>query len=165
MPGFRMLEAQHMGMERLAIKIGERFAGLGAEQRCLGLEPRPIDAVAEQRVADMGKMHPNLMRPAGFEPAGQKARHRTASDTVVPLHHLPACHRVPAAFSYRHPVAGVGVAGDGRLDAALWPIWRTPYEGEIAALERAGPSMVGELGCKRTMGCIGFGDNEEAGSI
>src|SRR5215472_13522837 len=112
MPGFRMLEAQHVGMERLAIKIGERLPGLATEQGRLGLEPWPIDAVPEQRVADMGKMHPDLMRPARLEPASQEARHRIASGALVPLHDLPICYRVPAALADCHLVPGVGVAGD-----------------------------------------------------
>src|SRR5262249_15694432 len=134
MPGFRVFEAQHVGMERLAIKIGERLTSGGAEQSRLGLEPRPIDAVPEQRAADMGKMDPDLMGPAGLEPAGQKARHRVTSGTLVPLDDLPVCHRVPAALPDCHLVAGVGVAGDWRLDAALWPVRRAPPEGEGAGV-------------------------------
>src|SRR5437879_13486539 len=97
MPGFRVREAQDMGMKGLAIKPGEGVAGFRAEQRRLGLESRSIDPVAEQGMADMGKMHPDLVGPAGFQPTGKQARNRIRAGPEIAFRHLPARPRMPTA--------------------------------------------------------------------
>src|ERR1051326_9558640 len=98
-----MLEAQNMGMKGLAIKPHERFPGARAQQGRLGPEAGPVEAVAEQRMADMGKMHPDLVGPAGLEPQGKEARHRPRPRPAIASHELPTPGRPPAPPPDRHP--------------------------------------------------------------
>src|SRR6266702_2832685 len=165
MPGFRMFEAQYMGMKGLAIKPGQGVAGVRAEQRRLGLESGPIDAIADERMADMGEMYPDLVGPARFQPAGKQARDGIRSGAEIAFRHLPVRDGMPAALPHRHLVARMGMPGDFRLDPALGPVRRAPHEAEIAALERAGATVVGELGGERPMRRIGLGHDQEAGGI
>ena len=58
-------------MQRLAPEGGQGGLAFGAETAGLGLEVRAIDAVAQQGMADMGEMHPDLMGAPGLELAGQ----------------------------------------------------------------------------------------------
>ena len=54
-------------MQSLSAKALQGGAGLGRQPGGLGAEPGPIDRVAQQRVADMGQMHPDLVGAAGIE--------------------------------------------------------------------------------------------------
>ena len=65
-------------MQRLPAEGGERRLALGAEVAGLGLEVRAIDGIAQQGVADMGKVHPDLVGPPGLELAGQERGDRLA---------------------------------------------------------------------------------------
>src|ERR1700728_2681736 len=101
-------------------------------------------------------MHPNLMRPPGFEPAGEQTRHRRDGPhsfspsggflSAIAFEHLPMGHGFAAAFAHCHAVAGDFVPVDRPVDGAARAIGRTPDEGEIAALERrAVAAVAGEL--------------------
>ena len=74
-------------MKCLPVERGERCLTLGPELAGLGLEVRAIDRIAHQGVADMGKVHPDLVGPPGLEPAGQERGDRLA---VAALKHLRA---------------------------------------------------------------------------
>ena len=63
----RMLQNQQIGVERLPAKGGKSRLGRGSKLVCLGLEAGPIDIIAEQWMADMGKMHPDLVGAASLE--------------------------------------------------------------------------------------------------
>ena len=65
-------------MQGLSAKGLQRLARPPAQLRRLGLEARAVDVVAQQRMADMGQMHPDLVGAAGFQPAGEQARDRLA---------------------------------------------------------------------------------------
>src|SRR5260370_18167638 len=118
MRGCRMFEAQYMGMKGLATKPGQGVAGFRAEQRRLGLESGPIDAVADERMADMGEMYPDLVGPARFQPAGKQARDGIRSGAEIPFRHLPVPDGMPAALPHRPFVARIGLPGDLRLHPA-----------------------------------------------
>ena len=76
--GDGVLDRQYMGMERLPAKGFEGGLGRFGQQGGLGAEPRSVDVIAQERMADRGQMDPNLVGAAGFEPAGEQACHRLA---------------------------------------------------------------------------------------
>ena len=67
-----MGETQDGGVERLASECGKRRPGSGPKPRGLGVEPGAIDRGADQRMTDGRQMDPDLVRPAGLEPAGEQ---------------------------------------------------------------------------------------------
>ena len=64
-----------MGMQGLPAKGGERGLRRLRQKRRFGAEAGPIDRVAQKRMTERGQMDPNLMGPAGFEPADQETCH------------------------------------------------------------------------------------------
>src|SRR5882724_12540331 len=103
-------------MERLPPERSERFLTLGAELPGLGLEVRAVDGIAQQRVSDMGKMHPDLMGSAGLELAGQQRGDRLAVVPVECFAKLPMGDRLAPAVADRHFLAGIGVTVDRCID-------------------------------------------------
>ena len=65
-----------MGVKGLSAKGREGSLGPLRQKRRLGAEPGPIDWIAKQRMADRGQMDPNLVSPAGFQPASQETGDR-----------------------------------------------------------------------------------------
>ena len=62
-------------MQRLAPERPQGLAAASAARRlALVLKPAAIERVAEQRMADMGHMHADLMRAPGLELAAHEAR-------------------------------------------------------------------------------------------
>ena len=72
--GFGVLEAQYMGVQGLSAKGLERSARVFGQVDRLGLETRAVGVVSEQRMAQMGEMHPDLVLPAGLQTAGEIGR-------------------------------------------------------------------------------------------
>ena len=131
-------------MQRLAAER-QRGAGLRAEQAGLGLEAGAVGGVAQDRVADMGQMHPDLVGAAGFQGAGEQAGDRLAVAGRQSFQHLPMGDGRAAAFAHGALVAGMRMAVERGVDGAFRPVGRAPDEGEIAALERPSRPVVGEL--------------------
>src|SRR6185437_2141797 len=129
----RVLKAQEIGVQRLAAEGFQGGAGRGREQAGLGLEAGSVSSVAQDRVADMGEVDPDLVGTAGIQGAGQKARGRLAVGAGVALQHFPMRYRRPAALAHRAPFSGSRVAIEGCVDGALWPTGRSPDQSEIAA--------------------------------
>ena len=73
-------------MQRLASEGGQGGLAPGTEVAGLGFEMRAIDAIAHQRMADMGQMHPDLMGASGLQLAGQQGGDRLA---VAPVEGSP----------------------------------------------------------------------------
>ena len=65
-------------MQSLSAKTRQRGAGFRASQAGFGLEAGAVCGVAQDRMADMGEMHPDLVGAAGFQGACQEARDRLA---------------------------------------------------------------------------------------
>src|SRR5215207_11702800 len=61
----RVLEPEHGRVQSLAAEAAKRLARLRRKPDRLGLEPGPIALVAEERVADLRHMDPDLVRAAG----------------------------------------------------------------------------------------------------
>ena len=75
-----MLETERLSVQRLTIK--RRSApGRRVEPVRLGLEAGAIDRIAEQRMADMGEMDPDLVRAPGLQPARDQRRRPSGSST------------------------------------------------------------------------------------
>src|SRR5438132_862023 len=83
-------------MQRLASKGRQRGLAFGAEMAGLGLEMRAINGISHQGMTNMGQMHPDLMGPAGLEPAGEKAGDRLAVASGKRLLDLPMRDRLAA---------------------------------------------------------------------
>src|SRR5215218_2148236 len=153
-------------MQGLSAKIPKGLPGGRGQKGRFGLEPGTIDVVAQERVATMGQMNANLMGAAGLQPTGEQARNRAAVLALIPLEDLPMGDRLPAPGAYRLAVAGTWMAVDRSINGALGPVRHAPDEGEIAARERTGAAMVGELGGERVMRAIVLGhDHEPAGVL
>src|SRR3954468_6936635 len=140
-----MLEAQDMGMQGLSCKGIKGLACVFGQQDGLGPETRPVGVVAEQRMPDMGQMHPDLMRPPGLQPAGGQGGDRFAVVSVVFLKQFPVCNGLTPILPDSLLVACVGVAAERRLDGPLRPVRRAPDESQVLAFEVAGSPMIGKL--------------------
>src|SRR5688572_20443208 len=122
-------------MQGLSSKGLDRFGGFWAQSGDFRAESRPVDRIADQGVAGMGQVDPDLVGAAGLQPAGQQARYRLAVGAYEALQHLPMGDSLPAALPDRHLVPGMGVAVDRLLDGAPGPVGRPPDEGEVAAFQ------------------------------
>src|SRR5258706_15740212 len=71
-----MKKAQHARVQGLAGKDDSSvISGLLRRRSGAGrLAAASIGSIADQGMAEMGEMHPNLMRASGFEPALDKGR-------------------------------------------------------------------------------------------
>ena len=138
-------EAEQIGVQRLPAERFQRSPRRLRQQRRLGLEARAIDVVTEQRMPNMGEMHPDLMGPAGLQSAGQEARDRLAVRAGVGFQPLPMGDGLASALAHRLLVARLGVAIDRRVDRAFRAVRRAPDESEVAAPHLAGLAVVGEL--------------------
>jgi hypothetical protein len=169
-----------MGVQGLPAKGIERRLGFRRQKGGFGTKTAAIDLVAHDRMADRGQMHPNLVGAAGFQPAGQEARHRRfglfrvpgPADTPGPglariaLQHLPMGDGLAPALAHRHALAGLGVTVDRLVDGAVGAVGRPPDEGEIAPLERlASLAMVGELRRQRLVGAVVLRHHHHAGGV
>src|SRR2546423_867853 len=95
LPG-RVEEPEHPSMQRLA-----RKAGCGFERGFFFFRTRPrrlaaaaIGRIADQRVADMGKVHADLMRAPGFQPAFEKRRDRFLIGAITFQHSVIRLRRL-----------------------------------------------------------------------
>src|SRR5215472_8027538 len=128
-----------MGMQCLPAKAGERGLRGCGQMRSLGAKAGAINRVAQQRMSEGGQMDPNLMGPAGFEAASQKARHHLRSNRAfllamgarrlggaVALQHFPDRYGLAPALAYRHAIARPRVAVDRAINPAMGAFGRSP---------------------------------------
>src|SRR5258707_12104242 len=87
----------------------------------LGLEVRAIDGIAQQGMADMGQMHPDLVGAAGLELTGQQRRDRLAVAPVEGFLDFPVGNPLPAGATYRHFLPGIWVPVDRRVQGTRLP--------------------------------------------
>src|SRR5258708_28288047 len=92
-----------------------------------GLEMRAIDAVAQQGMADMGEMHPDLMGAAGLELAGQQCCDRLAVAPIEGFLNFPMGNGLAAALAHPHFLPGVGMPVDRRIGGAALTVRQGPY--------------------------------------
>src|SRR5438477_1313474 len=99
-----------MGMQGLSAKSLKGLAGFRRKQGGLGPESGGVGVIAQQRMADMGEVHPDLVGPAGFQAAHGQAGDRLAVDAGVFLQDLPVGYGLAAALPDRLLVARLGMA-------------------------------------------------------
>src|SRR5665811_1986359 len=151
-------------MQGVPSKTFQGGAGGGGKQAGLGLEAGAVAGVAQDRMADMGQMHSNLVGAAGLQGASQQAGDRLAVGADIALERLPMGYRLASARAHRALVAGMGMAVARSVDGAFRAGGRAPDQGEIAALDAA-VGLVGKLGAERAMGGVGLSNDHEAGGI
>src|ERR1019366_8839890 len=97
-------------MQSLSAKILQGGAGGGGKQAGLGLEAGAVSGVAQDRMADMGQMHPDLVSAAGLQRAGDEAGDRLAVAAGKALQHLPVGDGLATAGAHDALVAGMRIA-------------------------------------------------------
>lgn len=152
-------------MQRLPPEGFEGGPGAGPELAGLGLEVRTIDVVPHQGVSGMGEMDPDLMGAASFEPASKQSGNRLAVPAVERVPDLPVGNGLAAARAHGHLLARMRVAIDRSVDRALPAVWRAPDKGQIASLQCAGASVVGELCAQRLMRGIVLRGDHQSGRV
>src|SRR6476646_1632296 len=115
-------------MQGLSSKGCERISGCFREPRGLGLEARPVDRIAHQRVADMGEMDADLVGPAGLQLAGHEACDRLAVGPRKGLELLPMGDGLPAILPHCHLVARMGMAAERLVDGAAGAVRSAPHK-------------------------------------
>jgi hypothetical protein len=81
----RMHEAQHGRVQRLSPQVMKRCRCLGWQPAGARSEVGAVGPIAEQRVADMREMDPDLVRPPRLEPALDEAANRLTGRVAEPL--------------------------------------------------------------------------------
>src|SRR5579885_316776 len=148
-------------MQRLPPKDFERFPGGGRKAARAGLEAFTVGFIAQQRVANLGEMHSDLVRAAGLQLAFEKGSDRLAILALEDFPHLVMGDRPAAARAHAHFYARARIAADRLVDRALQRRGDAPHQREITALQAAGLSVVGELSGERTVGAVVLRDDEE----
>src|ERR1700730_18750102 len=133
-------------MQSLAVEARELAAkGLGklAELR---LEALAVERVADQGMADMGKMHAHLMGAAGLERAVEQGGDGLGAASEG-RDHAPMGHSLAslAGRQHRHLGPARGMAAYACIDSSVAPHRGAPHQREITPLELARAAMVGEL--------------------
>src|SRR5215218_5413297 len=132
-----MTKHQPFGMKELALEANPPAAG-----------PASVSAVPADWMADGRQVGADLVRAARFEPEAQQRGAREALDK------LEMGHRVARTVAARRDDRPAGpVAPDGRVDRAAGGVGVAAHEGEVAALDPAGPHLaleplVGGLGLR-----------------
>src|SRR5581483_5707294 len=124
-------------MQGLSAKTPGHGLGLRAEQSELSLEALAVELVAEERVPDMGEVHPDLVRASGLQSAGKEARDSLAVGPGIALQHLPMGDGCAAALAHRAFFPRMRVPVERRVDRPARALRRVPDEGEVAALQHA----------------------------
>ena len=132
-PGARMDESQETRVEHLT----RRVEGRG------GRAARPVDAVAQDRMAGRGEMDADLVRASGFERHGDEGRSCELLDGSVVRHRAPAALArpgdAPPPISAIVDEVLVECAGAGRMsfdDRQVLPLDRVPAEEVLEKGER-----------------------------
>src|SRR5438105_15740011 len=103
-------------------------------------------------MADLGKMHADLMRAAGLQPAFNETCNRPSLGVAIDRAGFVMCERTAAASAHGHFHARFRIAADRFVDGSLARIGNAPNEGEIAALQLSVPAAIGELCRERPVG-------------
>src|SRR4051794_35150504 len=131
----------------------------------LGCEVWTVDAVAHERVADMCKMHPNLMGAPGFELARHQRRDRFAVPAAEAFLELPMGDRLTAVLAHRHFLPGMRMPVDRRVHRATMPVGNAPDKGHVAASHFAGAAMISKLRAQRLMSRVVLRYHHQPGGV
>src|ERR1700756_263596 len=103
-------------MEGLPSKGCQPHLSISRETSGFGSKACAIEVITDQRVADRGQVHPDLVGTPGQEPADKQACRRLAVDSRIAFQDLPMSYGRAALRTHRHFVAGMGVAADRAVD-------------------------------------------------
>src|SRR5437016_4514435 len=133
LPAGGMGEAEQARMQGLTRK--RRNLAPDAAASCDGTPgARAVEGVADQRIAPMGKMDPDLMRSAGGQTAFEARRLRVKQM----LDAIGGNRRLAPAFRYDgHLLAVGGAAADVADDLAAARSRHTPHERRIGPVDPA----------------------------
>ena len=148
--GGRVSKPEPIGVQSLPGKVGKDGRGASAATA--------IGGVADQRMTDMGKVHPDLMRSSGFQPAVDQAGDR-AQDPCLQL--VVSSRRLAARGNHRHLLPVPRVASDVAFDPALGRTRHPPDHCLVGPIDRA----VGELPGKAGQDGLGLGGDHQARSV
>src|SRR5579883_26027 len=70
-----VLDGEYMGVKGLSAKSRQRRLASRGQKCRFGAKTRPIGGVAHHRMTNCRKVDPDLVGPAGFQPAEQEAGH------------------------------------------------------------------------------------------
>src|ERR1700730_5111879 len=140
-----MFDSEHIGVKRLSAKSFQRVLGRRRELMRLGLEARTIDRIPEERMADGSEMDPQLVRASRLQAASEQARNRLPVDAAIAFEHLPMADRGATVCTHGHAIARMGMPPYRLLDGAAGALRPSPDQSEVAAAQRPGTAMVGEL--------------------
>src|SRR5262249_36056833 len=129
-----------------------------------GLEAGPVSGIAQERVSDMGEMHPDLMGASRLKGTGDETRDRLPVGPMKTFQHLPVSDGPTSTLPYRLLFPGMGMAPDRGLDRALRAVRYPPDQGKVSAFERSF-GLLRELLRERSVRLVGLGDDHEAGRV
>ena len=149
-----MGKAEQAGVQSLAREAGNlRAARPGLSDRSPGTGA--IDWIADQRVAEMGEMNPDLVGPT----RGQAAFDLRRVDVERSLDPIPGDRRFSSSFrNDRHLFAVHAAAPDVAGDLAHGRGRHTPDKGGVRAIDPA----CGKIARQRVVRRLGFGDDHQA---
>src|SRR6185436_17758286 len=143
-------------MQSLSAKGRQGLAGLCREKARLGLKSSAVRGVAQNCMAQVGKMHADLVRASGLQGAGEQAGDRgLGAGQYEAFEHLPVGDSRAPVGADRLLVARLRVAAERSVDRTFRLSGYTPDECEIAAPERAF-TFFGELLRQCVVRRIGF---------
>ncbi len=165
-----MHETKTGRMERLSREMLKRVAGRRIERR-RALSAPPIDRIADQGVADMRRVHADLMGAAGLKSAGEAGRNAAAL-AGKPFIDVKVGDRTPAGGDNGHAGAVRGVPVDPRLNPE-------PPLDQPARMTRMGrvrdavanrhvatiDTVIGELFREPCLRAVGFRHDEQPAGI
>src|SRR5262245_24487616 len=139
-------------MQRLAAQSCERCLRAGAELARTRLEARAVSHVAEERVADVGEVHADLVRAPCLERELEEAGDGLDCRPVS-LEHRVASDGVPArSLAGDRDFGAIGTAaGERRRDGRLLALGRAPHKCQVMALEVSICPVCRELMCEPGM--------------
>ncbi len=165
-----MLELQQPGMQGLPAKPGDNGCNLRRQCIDLGVEGSTIVPIADQRMANMGQMHADLMGPPGFQIAVDKRRCRW----VFPRRAESLAHLIVG-----HRVAGIGCIGrfdatfravrtgsaEGGIDGSLGGLRLAPHQRLVGAPQRPRATVIGKLVSQVSVRKVVLGDHHHAAGV
>ena len=155
-----MLEPKDKGMQCLTGKAGRRskchffLCGFRAGR----LAGAAIGGIADQRMAKMGEMNPDLMGAAGLQAAFDQGSQRPRIGPEYLQHPVTRARQLAAASQDRHPLAVERTASDLAFDDPVGRARHAPDHRIVSTLDR----VVGELLGQAGHGALGFGGDEKA---
>ena len=160
-----MRKLENAGLKGLSGEGQHLIAKIIGQEIGAGTPFAAILTIAHKPMTDMGHVHPDLVRPPGFEPAFHLGK---GGAIVWPEAGKPAHmgYRVagvgPVGNGHFQPV--VGIAGQGRVDREL-RAGPAPHKGRVEPLQIVGLAVIGELCGEVLVGGIGLGHHHHAGRV